>query len=417
MNSNHIYRTGVLFLVLFGYLIVIPTRANARQDSIQTKQAIIQYLNDSASSSRLKLRAPSPDIQRPMNPLRLNVPFDFNSAGLTRAAEHQLDELGEALRSPDIGWVKVKLTGHTDERGSQKYNLALSQRRVETAKNYITKKFGIEPGRIVAIGYGKLQPIIRNAKEEAQHAVNRRVEISPFRDEKQSSVGKLRGSGTLQSDVRGAQESENTTDVTDGTLKLKWGVLHVRDQDNEELIHYRGESTLQSGDTYRIYAHPGSACFVYIYQVDSKGKGAWLFPRNDIQDKNPLIQNDYWFPSRNTTFKLDESSGSETIYLVASRKPAHDLENYIKQGIEFPTVEVAPETVTCTIKLRGLGEIKTGPAPGEGKEESIEITDATSGTNGGLHTGKPSRHKLLNNMAEIFSNSGDFYVKISFRHK
>ena len=56
------------------------------------------------------------------------------------------------------------------------YNFDLSQRRAEAAVNYIISK-GIEKKRLVAKGYGEAQLIIKNAKTEEEHQINRRTEF------------------------------------------------------------------------------------------------------------------------------------------------------------------------------------------------------------------------------------------------
>ena len=76
-------------------------------------------------------------------------------------------------RHPD---VKVLITGHTDSKGSDEYNMALSERRVKTAVDYLVEK-GIERSRMTTKGYGERRPIDTNETDEGrQH--NRRVEFT-----------------------------------------------------------------------------------------------------------------------------------------------------------------------------------------------------------------------------------------------
>ncbi|NOS90590.1 MAG: OmpA family protein, partial [Cyclobacteriaceae bacterium] len=67
------------------------------------------------------------------------------------------------------------LTGHTDERGTDDYNLKLAEQRVKAVTNYLIEK-GVDSARINVKGEGKRKPL-SNAKDEAAHALNRRVEI------------------------------------------------------------------------------------------------------------------------------------------------------------------------------------------------------------------------------------------------
>jgi outer membrane protein OmpA-like peptidoglycan-associated protein len=388
-----------------------------QERQLRSKEDIGRYFRDfkgSATKSE-KTRSVESIVQPVSNPLQLDVPFDFNSAELTPSAKQQLDELGEVLASKEFSNVCIELAGHTDERGTEEYNLELSRRRAESAKRYIVDKYKVDPARILAKGYGESRPLIVNAGTEAEHAVNRRVEMSPL-DENESSAIE-----SQKKKVIGHESATTPKEKPDGDglpgregVSVKWGVLHVEGRNNVELLQYDGSSTLKSEDAYRIFVHPQSRCHVYIYQVDSKGKGAWLFPQSQATDANPLSVSDHWLPSRNTTFTLDKNVGLETVYLVASRSAASDLESYIN-GNATATSEV----ITQSIKVRGLGEIKIGPPPGMAKEESISITHTSKKAHTGLSVGPPPDKGGLpssQEIAEVMSKSGEFYVKIEFKH-
>jgi len=65
---------------------------------------------------------------------------------------------------------------HTDSRGSNGYNQRLSQRRANSAVNYIIDK-GISKNKIKAVGYGENRLKIPNAKNEEEHQLNRRTTV------------------------------------------------------------------------------------------------------------------------------------------------------------------------------------------------------------------------------------------------
>ena len=75
----------------------------------------------------------------------------------------------------------MKIIGHTDNRGNEKYNQHLSQRRAEEVKKYLVK-IGIDSGRIIAEGKGMAEPLNNNSSEE-ERAKNRRVEINLYYDQ------------------------------------------------------------------------------------------------------------------------------------------------------------------------------------------------------------------------------------------
>ena len=112
-----------------------------------------------------------------VRPMRLNIHFGFNVDTLNATSKQELNVLGMALNSKALKPLHVELGGHTDRRGSDAYNMALSQRRVNGAKRYLVAVPGVDASRITAVGYGESQPIIKDAKTDSEYAVNRRVEI------------------------------------------------------------------------------------------------------------------------------------------------------------------------------------------------------------------------------------------------
>jgi outer membrane protein OmpA-like peptidoglycan-associated protein len=71
--------------------------------------------------------------------------------------------------------VRVRIEGHTDDRGDDAYNKQLSQRRAEKVRSYLVKK-GVDASRLEAIGYGEEQPLQGNDTDEGR-AANRRVDF------------------------------------------------------------------------------------------------------------------------------------------------------------------------------------------------------------------------------------------------
>ena len=103
------------------------------------------------------------------------VYFGFDDATLTPEARKQLDEDLGCLQKSEFR--RVRLEGHTDERGTTEYNLALGERRADAAKKYLAG-LGIESRKLKAISYGKERPA-DSGHDEAAWARNRRVELSP----------------------------------------------------------------------------------------------------------------------------------------------------------------------------------------------------------------------------------------------
>jgi outer membrane protein OmpA-like peptidoglycan-associated protein len=102
-----------------------------------------------------------------------NIQFEYNSSALTNDSRPGIQMLTEFLqRNPEL---RVELAGHTDNVGSDSYNLKLSSERAETVRDALIAN-GIDASRLTAKGYGASQPIAPNDTEE-HRALNRRTEM------------------------------------------------------------------------------------------------------------------------------------------------------------------------------------------------------------------------------------------------
>lgn len=109
-----------------------------------------------------------------------NIFFDFNKASVKTESTLSLNKIYEVLvANPDM---KIIIKAHTDTRGSDKYNMILSEKRAQSALNYLIKK-GIDADRISAKGYGETQPLSNcgNNCTEKQFDADRRVEFEIVR--------------------------------------------------------------------------------------------------------------------------------------------------------------------------------------------------------------------------------------------
>jgi len=103
-----------------------------------------------------------------------NIYFDFDKTTLKKESFVELNKVVDFLnRNPH---VEIEISGHTDSKGSDEYNLNLSQGRSQSVVDYIVSQ-GIEGYRLTAHGYGETKPIDTN-DSEAGRANNRRVEVT-----------------------------------------------------------------------------------------------------------------------------------------------------------------------------------------------------------------------------------------------
>lgn len=103
-----------------------------------------------------------------------NIYFDYNKTTLQSESFIELDKVVDFLTQNAS--VEIEISGHTDSRGQDNYNLNLSQGRSQSVVDYLNSK-GIDISRLTAHGYGESKPIDTNDTEEGM-ANNRRVEFT-----------------------------------------------------------------------------------------------------------------------------------------------------------------------------------------------------------------------------------------------
>jgi outer membrane protein OmpA-like peptidoglycan-associated protein len=116
--------------------------------------------------------APAPE-RKVIDRLTIRVNFDFDKSTIRKADVPELEKAVAFVKKyPD---AKVAVEGHTDSKGTDKYNLKLSQRRADAVKKYLVDK-GEKADRITAEGKGEAYPIADNKTEKGRFE-NRRVEV------------------------------------------------------------------------------------------------------------------------------------------------------------------------------------------------------------------------------------------------
>ena len=102
-----------------------------------------------------------------------NIQFEYDSYELTESSNEALEALAQLMFiNPTL---RIELSAHTDDQGSDRYNDRLSTLRGQAVQSWL-KKRGIDGERIESVGYGKRKPLVANDSEE-NRAINRRVEM------------------------------------------------------------------------------------------------------------------------------------------------------------------------------------------------------------------------------------------------
>lgn len=102
------------------------------------------------------------------------VHFDYDSSDLSSEDYQTLQAHAQFLMANANS--RVALTGHTDERGTREYNMALGERRAKAVQSFLITN-GVNPQQLEAVSYGKEMPV-NPGHDEAAWKENRRVEIN-----------------------------------------------------------------------------------------------------------------------------------------------------------------------------------------------------------------------------------------------
>ena len=158
--------------IVLALLFIIP----GLMITVSCQKKVIDATPKPVAEEKPQEVAPKPEVAPPppaapdMTVMQEDVYFEFDKSSLTAAAQDNLLRKAEWLRqNPD---ATITIEGNCDERGTNEYNLALGDRRAESAKAFLVD-LGINPARISTISYGEERPVDPRHNEEAW-AKNRR---------------------------------------------------------------------------------------------------------------------------------------------------------------------------------------------------------------------------------------------------
>ena len=137
------------------------------------RQQVQASFRDPSRANRVN-REPLSEQLNKLAQFTVAIQFDFNSARIRPESYRTVGLIADALYHPYLQGYRFLVVGHTDGKGSREYNLKLSQQRADAIRDALVNPFGINPGRIEAVGLGEEQ-LLNRANPEA--AENRRVQL------------------------------------------------------------------------------------------------------------------------------------------------------------------------------------------------------------------------------------------------
>jgi outer membrane protein OmpA-like peptidoglycan-associated protein len=168
-----------------GWLSVAAAQAPPADNlAMQTQDLVFQVLDLAFKVENLGGAVQSLQVKETALETRIELPsdilFDFDKADIRPAAAAALKQVGDLLRTSARGTVRIE--GHTDAKGSDSYNMRLSQRRAQSVQKWLVEREGLRDMRFATHGFGESKPIAPNSKPDGTddpegRQKNRRVEI------------------------------------------------------------------------------------------------------------------------------------------------------------------------------------------------------------------------------------------------
>ena len=168
---NHLPVAGKAITLLFTAVFLVACSSSAKKEEEAAASAA-----EAAAAAQQAAAAQAAEEQRRLDEAAASFGnvfyFDFDSSNLRPEAIDALNAHIAALQGSDRN---VRLVGHTDERGTREYNMALGERRANAVRDYMVVN-GIASFRIETVSYGEERPVAYGSGE-SNWSQNRRVEL------------------------------------------------------------------------------------------------------------------------------------------------------------------------------------------------------------------------------------------------
>ncbi|MEM7042223.1 MAG: OmpA family protein [Pseudomonadota bacterium] len=123
---------------------------------------------------------PNTDDEPQSFSIAMRIQFKFDSSELTPESKTTLGQIAQVLKDDLMRDKVILLEGHADATGREDYNLDLSERRASSVRRYLMSAYGVDGGRLQAVGRGEFDPF---DAADPRAGINRRVEFTNLSDQ------------------------------------------------------------------------------------------------------------------------------------------------------------------------------------------------------------------------------------------
>ena len=287
------------------------------------------------------------------------------------------------------------------------YSIMGEQDTIKDAKQKALKdaeRIAIEQGTAVYIeSYTKVKNFIAVDDEiksiAAGYIINKKLVVDEFNREKLEYHIRIEADvkcGDLDKLITTKNYNKQIEKTNIKDLSLEFNVIGARimtDGSAVDVLVKEG-SSLRSYDSFQIQLKANNDCYIYVLLYDSEGKSSILFPNDKIKKNYLKSDIEYYLPQNDLFYQLDDNTGTETLYIVASLQPMDDID-WILEKMEKTGEDIKENNFKNTVGSRGIAGIVSK----------------------GNKNFKLSNGKIIQKVNNILEGKGTLYYSLSFNHE
>ena len=161
MNLNKVLKAILIAVPVMTLAACSSTSSTSADDANSTAQQVTETVQVETAAP---VMSPAEQMRQKLEALRQEntIYFDFDRATVRPEFVEVLEAHGTFLRANPS--VRVTIEGHSDERGTPEYNIALGERRAQAVQSYL-QNLGVSAGQLSTVSYGEEEPVDRSRTE------------------------------------------------------------------------------------------------------------------------------------------------------------------------------------------------------------------------------------------------------------
>ena len=155
--------------------------------------------------------------------------------------------------------------------------------------------------------------------------------------------------------TRVAVHAQQTASQSDDSIKFQWAFGALKKANGSKFEAVTRDTVLKTGDQIKFFINVNRNCFVYLIYRSSQGELSVLFPRRfELLSTEYTAAGSHYIPTDDQWFELDEHTGEERFYLLASVKRLKDLEALVNDYESADNTKKPPLAKKILAEIRKL---------------------------------------------------------------